>query len=93
MRVIASPKLPRDSGGSIFAARHLDVSQSPLGWHWPDLKVYRFNAGSSHLMTCASDPMSGRLKRRVKERRVFASACRCIVSLPGWTGNWTVTQM
>ena len=32
MRVIASQKLPRDSGESIFAARHQDVSQGPLGF-------------------------------------------------------------
>ena len=31
MRVIASQKLPRDSGESIFAARHQDVSQGPSG--------------------------------------------------------------
>ena len=31
MRVIASQKLPRDSGVSIFAARHQSVSQGPLG--------------------------------------------------------------
>ena len=31
MRVIASQKLPRDIGESIFAARHQDVSQGPLG--------------------------------------------------------------
>ena len=31
MRVIASRKLPRDSAESIFAARHQDVSQGPLG--------------------------------------------------------------
>ena len=31
MRVIESQKLPRDSGESIFAARHQDVSQGPLG--------------------------------------------------------------
>ena len=31
MREIASQKLPRDSGESIFAARHQDVSQGPLG--------------------------------------------------------------
>ena len=31
MRVIASRKLPRDTGESIFAARHQDVSQGPLG--------------------------------------------------------------
>ena len=31
MRVIASQKLPRDSGESIFAARHQDASQGPLG--------------------------------------------------------------
>ena len=31
VRVIASQKLPRHSGESIFAARHLDVSQGPLG--------------------------------------------------------------
>ena len=31
MRVIASQKLPQDSGESIFAARHQDVSQGPLG--------------------------------------------------------------
>ena len=30
-RVIESQKLPRDSGESIFAARHQDVSQGPLG--------------------------------------------------------------
>ena len=29
-RVIASQKLPRDSGETIFAARHQDVSQGPL---------------------------------------------------------------
>ena len=34
MRVIASQKLPRDSGESIFAARHQDVSQGPLGRGW-----------------------------------------------------------
>ena len=32
MRVVASQELPRDSGESILAARHLDVSQGPLGW-------------------------------------------------------------
>ena len=31
MKVIASQKLPRDSGESIFAARHQDASQGPLG--------------------------------------------------------------
>ena len=31
MRVTASQELPRDSGESIFAARHQDVSQGPLG--------------------------------------------------------------
>ena len=31
MRVIASQKLPRDSGETIFAARHQSVSQGPLG--------------------------------------------------------------
>ena len=31
MRVIASQKMSRDSGESIFAARHQDVSQGPLG--------------------------------------------------------------
>ena len=31
MRVIASQKLARDSGESIFAARHQDVSQGLLG--------------------------------------------------------------
>ena len=31
MRVTASQKLPRDSGESIFAARHQDASQGPLG--------------------------------------------------------------
>ena len=31
VRVIASQKLPRDSGESIFAARHQDGSQGPLG--------------------------------------------------------------
>ena len=31
MRVLASQKLPRDSGESIFAARHQDASQGPLG--------------------------------------------------------------
>ena len=30
-RVIESQKLPRDSGESIFAARHQDVSQGALG--------------------------------------------------------------
>ena len=30
-RVIASQRLSRDSGESIFAARHQDVSQGPLG--------------------------------------------------------------
>ena len=30
-REIESQKLPRDSGESIFAARHQDVSQGPLG--------------------------------------------------------------
>ena len=30
MRVIASQKLPRDSGETIFAARHQSVSQGPL---------------------------------------------------------------
>ena len=30
-RVIESQKLPRDSGESIFAARHQDASQGPLG--------------------------------------------------------------
>ena len=30
-RVIESQKLPRDNGESIFAARHQDVSQGPLG--------------------------------------------------------------
>ena len=30
MRVIASQKLPRDSGDSMFAARHQDVSSGPL---------------------------------------------------------------
>ena len=30
-RAIESQKLPRDSGESIFAARHQDVSQGPLG--------------------------------------------------------------
>ena len=33
MRVAASQKLPRDSGESILAARHQDVSQGPLGTH------------------------------------------------------------
>ena len=33
-RVIESQKLPRDSGESIFAARHQDVSQGPLGRLW-----------------------------------------------------------
>ena len=32
MRIIASQKLPRDSRESIFAARHQDVSQGPLGF-------------------------------------------------------------
>ena len=39
-RVIESQKLPRDSGESIFAARHQDVSQGPLGstfLEFPDL--------------------------------------------------------
>ena len=31
MRVVASQKLPRDSGETIFAARHQSVSQGPLG--------------------------------------------------------------
>ena len=31
VRVIESQKLPRDNGESIFAARHQDVSQGPLG--------------------------------------------------------------
>ena len=31
VRVIASQKWPRDSGESIFAARHQDASQGPLG--------------------------------------------------------------
>ena len=31
VRVIASQKLPRDSGESIFTTRHLDVSQGPMG--------------------------------------------------------------
>ena len=31
LRVIASQKLTRDNGESIFTARHLDVSQGPLG--------------------------------------------------------------
>ena len=30
-RVIASQKLSRDSGETIFAPRHQDVSQGPLG--------------------------------------------------------------
>ena len=30
-RVIASQKFSRDSGETIFAARHQDVSQGPLG--------------------------------------------------------------
>ena len=30
-RVIKSQQWPRDSGQSIFAARHQDVSQGPLG--------------------------------------------------------------
>ena len=30
-RVIESQKLPRDSGEAIFAVRHQDVSQGPLG--------------------------------------------------------------
>ena len=34
MRVIASQKLPRDSEESIFAARHQDASQGPLGRGW-----------------------------------------------------------
>ena len=33
MRAIAIQKLLRDSGESIFAARHLDVSQGSLGMH------------------------------------------------------------
>ena len=33
MRVIASQKLLRDSGESIFAARHQDVSQGRQGKH------------------------------------------------------------
>ena len=31
-RIKTSQKLPRDSGESIFAARHQDVLQGPLGW-------------------------------------------------------------
>ena len=31
VRVNASQKLPRDNGESVFAARHQDVSQGPLG--------------------------------------------------------------
>ena len=31
VRVIAGQKLPRDSGESIFAARHQDASQGPRG--------------------------------------------------------------
>ena len=31
MRVIASQKLPPDTGETIFAARHQSVSQGPLG--------------------------------------------------------------
>ena len=30
-RVIESQKMPRDGGESIFAARHQDVSQGPVG--------------------------------------------------------------
>ena len=36
MRATASQTLLRDSGESIFAARHLDVLQGPLGSESPD---------------------------------------------------------
>ena len=39
-RVIASQKLPRDSGETIFAARHQSVSQGPLGT--PPCSAIRF---------------------------------------------------
>ena len=35
VRVFACQKLPRDNGESIFAARHWDVSQGPLGRRSP----------------------------------------------------------
>ena len=42
-RVIASQKLPRDSGESIFAARHQDASQGPLGWECPrEIRTKKF---------------------------------------------------
>ena len=40
-RVIASQKLPRDSGETIFAARHQSVSQGPRG----RIGVYQGRAG------------------------------------------------
>ena len=33
--------MPRDSGESIFAARHQDVSQGPLGTHRSKIRVLR----------------------------------------------------
>ena len=42
-RVIASQKLSRDNGESIFAARHQDVSQGPLGWPAQDSNKSREN--------------------------------------------------
>ena len=37
MRVVASQKLPRDSGESIFAARHQDVSRGPQGGEFANI--------------------------------------------------------
>ena len=48
-RVIASQKLPRDSGETIFAARHQSVSQGPLGvefcfsFVFPSISIFNFS--------------------------------------------------
>ena len=57
--VIESQKLPRDSGESIFAARHQDVSQGPLG-----KGSYSARGRSKHLLeTAFSEPLLRTLLR------------------------------
>ena len=67
--VIASQKLSRDSGETIFAARHQDVSQGPLGLYFLLVAFFFPPPPRAHLHVLAHSTWNSGVKRQVKERQ------------------------
>ena len=81
MRVIASQKLPRDSGESLFAAGHQDASQGPLGKNLLRLFWWTFR-----IFLISSDRGRGRgsPRRREGAGRFFIQKFKVISNFGGY---------